>query len=270
MAYQTEAADSWPDNVYQVAATDPVLGGPDGPVNVLGAALATRSRYQRIRNITPWNAALGYPEHSYCQLAGVTYKSLAANTNVQPGTPAAAAVWTRWGHTDAEMSAFAGLPFSAPALCPDAGPAAGANTKAVYKSSIGEYWMWLGDAWKVVANYYGQSALSTAYATTPIGYNTPVISYISPRSGSISASVYIYALTASSAFSSLSAGIGLNGVNLSWDRCIYANSSIYLHCSATLSRIAVSAGDVITFNYAADGSFTPTSNNFDSRIQFTS
>lgn len=106
MAYQTEAADSWPENVYQVATTDPVLGGPDGPVNVLGAALATRSRYQRIRNVTPWDAALAYPEHAYCQLAGVTYKSLTANTNVQPGTPAATLVWTRWGFTQAELDAW--------------------------------------------------------------------------------------------------------------------------------------------------------------------
>ena len=104
MANQIQTPDAWPLDVRQIAQTDPVLGGPEGPVNLMGAALSTRGFYQRLRNITPWDAALGaYPSGACVMYAGLSWRSKVAGNTAVPGTDAAK--WERWGFSRAELQA---------------------------------------------------------------------------------------------------------------------------------------------------------------------
>ena len=107
MANLTEA-DDWASGIYQIEEGDPVLGGPTGLTNTPPRQLANRTLYQRLRNVTPWDAALLYPAQAYVQYAGKTYRSAAININVVPGTDATK--WERWGFTLAELNAEAATP----------------------------------------------------------------------------------------------------------------------------------------------------------------
>ena len=102
----TQTPDSYPDGVYLLAVTDQVLGGPDGPDNKAAIALANRTSYQRMRNITPWRAGVEnpYPANAYVFWANTTWKSVAANANVAPGTDTSK--WIRWSFTEAELLAY--------------------------------------------------------------------------------------------------------------------------------------------------------------------
>lgn len=94
--------DSWPEGVYQIEEDDPVLGGATGITNQPPTQLAARSRFQRLRNITPWEAALSYPAAiAYVSHAGKTWKSVTASVNVAPGSDETR--WIRWGHTADEL-----------------------------------------------------------------------------------------------------------------------------------------------------------------------
>lgn len=99
--------DEWFAGIYQLEEDDPVLGGPAGIDNLAPRQLASRSLYQRLRNVTPWSALLAYPaDTAYVSHAGTTWKSVAASTGVQPGTDEAK--WTRWAFTQAELDAALG------------------------------------------------------------------------------------------------------------------------------------------------------------------
>lgn len=96
-------SDRWEEGVYQLEEDDPVLGGPTGIDNRAPRELANRSRYQRLRNVTPWDATFTYPANvAYVSHEGVTWKSVGENVNVAPGSDAAK--WVRWGHTTAELN----------------------------------------------------------------------------------------------------------------------------------------------------------------------
>ncbi len=99
--------DLWEPGIYQLEEDDPVLGGPTGIDNLAPRQLASRSRYQRLRNVTPWDATLPYPANvAYVSYAGVTWKSVAESLNVAPGTDAAK--WVRWGFTAGELATVLG------------------------------------------------------------------------------------------------------------------------------------------------------------------
>lgn len=106
MAYQLESPENWPPGVYQIAVTDPVLGGSDGPPNLMGTALANRALYQRMRNVTPWSADLAalhaYPAGACVMHLGVSWRAKVDN-DVPPGSDAAK--WERWGFSESELSA---------------------------------------------------------------------------------------------------------------------------------------------------------------------
>jgi hypothetical protein len=106
MAYQTESSGDWPLGVYQIAVTDPVLGGSDGPPNLMGRALANRALYQRLRNVSPWSADLaathGYPAKACVMHGGLSWRAVVDN-NVAPG--ADALKWERWGYSEGELDA---------------------------------------------------------------------------------------------------------------------------------------------------------------------
>lgn len=110
MAYQTETPAAWPAGVYQIAVTDPVLGGSDGAPNVMGAALAKRALYQRMRNVTAWDAALAalydYPAGA-CVRHGVTTWRAIVDNNVEPGSDPLK--WERWGYSESELASAVDL-----------------------------------------------------------------------------------------------------------------------------------------------------------------
>jgi hypothetical protein len=95
-------SDQWGEGIYQLEEDDPVLGGPTGIDNRAPRELANRSRYQRLRNVTPWDATLSYPANvAYVSYGGTTWKSVGENLNVAPGSDPAK--WVRWGFTAAEL-----------------------------------------------------------------------------------------------------------------------------------------------------------------------
>ena len=95
--------DNWANGIYQLEEDDPVLGGPAGITNQPPKQLASRTLYQRLRNVTPWIEDLPYSANvAYVSHAATTWKSAAASTGVEPGTDVSK--WVRWGHTEAELS----------------------------------------------------------------------------------------------------------------------------------------------------------------------
>lgn len=99
--------DEWFDGIYQLEEDDPVLGGPAGIDNLAPRQLASRGRYQRTRNVSPWRADFIYPAgESYVSFGGQTWKSVATSVGTQPGTDATK--WMRWGYTEAELASALG------------------------------------------------------------------------------------------------------------------------------------------------------------------
>jgi len=117
MALLTES-DDWP-GIYQLEEDDPVLGGPlpAGISNRQPTELASRTKYLRLRGISPWDPTFEYPQDAYVSDAGKSWHSLVANTNVQPGTDPTK--WERWGYTENDQ---AGLSNADPAMNGDAAP----------------------------------------------------------------------------------------------------------------------------------------------------
>jgi hypothetical protein len=100
-------SDLWEAGIYQLEEDDPVLGGPTGIDNRAPRQLANRALYQRLRNVTPWDATLSYPASvAYVSYSGTTWKSVGESLNIAPG--ADPEKWTRWGHTDGELAAKLG------------------------------------------------------------------------------------------------------------------------------------------------------------------
>lgn len=88
-----------------------------------------------------------------------------------------------WAQTVAAIRMMIGNNFGG--LCPNTGPASPpteANPFSIYKSDLGEYWMWLGDAWKVVAGLYYQNVF-TASVSQVAGVTKAICSLTAPRNG---------------------------------------------------------------------------------------
>lgn len=105
MANVNEQND-WPNGVYQYADGDVIDGGPDSSETLPIRQLANRSLFQRLRNVTPWDAGLaasvGYPSGACVMHAGVSWRSKVLNS-VEPGTDIQK--WERWGYSESELDA---------------------------------------------------------------------------------------------------------------------------------------------------------------------
>jgi hypothetical protein len=188
MAYQVETPGDWPLGVYQLAVTDPVLGGADGPPNLMGRALANRTVYQRLRNVTPWLADLaaahGYPAGACVRHGATTWRAIVDN-NVAPGTDPTK--WERWGYSESELAAYLRGSLLSPVRCPVTGPTNAPSAASPYTmwqsvAPYNEYWAWLGDVWKVVANRY---TMATFIASAPLSASTQtaICHLVAPRDG---------------------------------------------------------------------------------------
>lgn len=253
MAYQIETPGDWPLGVYQIAVTDPVLGGSDGPPNLMGRALANRSVYQRLRNVTLWNADLaaahGYPAKSCVMHGPSSWRALVDNT-VEPGTDATK--WERWAFSESELAAYLRDGLMAPTLCPDTGPVSPPYPAApwtLWMSNKLEYWMWLGNTWGVVWNHWSDEFIQTS-GTVPAG-NTLHLQkqWTMHRAGKINAYTHLRMSTPASASGVVSSiGVQKNGAwvaampfeNYAWT----AAGAQYANTAAGIA-IPVGAGDLI-------------------------
>lgn len=259
MAYQTETPAAWPAGVYQIAVTDPVLGGSDGAPNVMGAALAKRAMYQRMRSVTAWDATLAaahdYPAKA-CVMHGATSWRAIVDNNVEPGSDPLK--WERWGYSETELAAvLAGLlPYGAPVVCPNAGPDGEADKSKVHRSALGEYWMWLGDAWRVVAGLYGYTVTGVGVAIPTTEVFVTVQLATMPRAGFVGVSGSFRFVQVSSVAISLLAQINKNGTRVVSDGTPHSSNQLQ-HSAPSIARLSVAAGDVISFvAYKSGGSST--------------
>ena len=181
--------DNWPGGVYQYADGDVLEGGPDSSEVLPLKQLAQRSLYQRLRNVTDWDAGLaaefGYPAGAVVRHAGVSWRSKVGDNDVEPGTDPAA--WERWAYSESELAAYLRGSLLSPVRCPVTGPAAVPSAASPYTmwqsvAPYNEYWMWMGDAWKVVANRYTAAAF-VASAALPASTQTAICSLTTPRDG---------------------------------------------------------------------------------------
>jgi hypothetical protein len=84
-------------------------------------------------------------------------------------------------------------------LCPNVGPffaPTETNPATKYKSALGEYWEWMGDAWKVTAGKYGQRFVSLAYSMAA-GVEQVAQTFVCHRAGKLVADVAVYGSTGS-------------------------------------------------------------------------
>lgn len=181
--------DNWPGGVYQYADGDVLEGGPDSSEVLPLKQLAQRSLYQRLRNVTDWDAGLaaefGYPAGAVVRHAAVSWRSKVGDNDVEPGTDPAA--WERWAYSESELAAYLRSSLLSPVRCPVTGPAAVPSAASPYTmwqsvAPYNEYWMWMGDAWKVVANRYTAAAF-VASAALPASTQTAICSLTTPRDG---------------------------------------------------------------------------------------
>lgn len=180
--------DNWPGGVYQYADGDLLEGGPDSSEVLPLKQLAQRSLYQRLRNVTDWDAGLaagfGYPAGAAVRHEGVSWRAKVTNA-VEPGTDPAA--WERWAYSESELAAYLRGSLLSPVRCPVTGPAAVPSAASPYTmwqsvAPYNEYWMWMGDAWKVVANRYAMYVGVASTARTA-NVTSVICSLVVPRAG---------------------------------------------------------------------------------------
>lgn len=93
----------WSDRVYEFQKTDPVEAGADGIDNLPLNQLAARTNYLRVMGIAAWTAVFNYPIGGFCQVSGVVYRAIVANTGKPP--EANPRIWSVCPMTTAEISA---------------------------------------------------------------------------------------------------------------------------------------------------------------------
>lgn len=180
--------DIWSPDVYQWEDGDVLDGGPESLEVLPVKQMANRSLYQRLRSVTPWSdvlaAAYGYPQGACVMHSNVSWRAKIANA-VEPGTDATK--WERWAFNAAELAAYLRSSLLSPATCPVTGPAAAPSDASPYTlwksvAPYNEYWGWLGDAWKVVADRY-KTAGYIASNALPALTATAIIQTTAPRNG---------------------------------------------------------------------------------------
>ena len=241
-----ETTDIWSPDVYQWADGDVLDGGPESLEVLPVKQMANRSIFQRLRNVTPWSdtlaAAFGYPQGACVMHSGVSLRAKIANA-VEPGTDATK--WERWGFSDDEFNAKLAtfLPYAAPTACANSGPDGSANKAKIHESPLGEYWMWLGDAWGVVwgryGSYYNNGASGAAVASGQKTFNQ----ITAHRDGVVSVTASVR-MVAAAVGNTLDVSIDLAGVSIVSDAIVANVVSQGMYTSASI-QLPVTAGQVL-------------------------
>lgn len=276
MAYQVETPGEWPLGVYQIAVTDPVLGGADGPANVMGRHLANRAVFQRLRNVTPWLADLaaahGYPAGACVRHGATTWRAIVDN-NVEPGTDGTK--WERWGYSESELATYLRSGLLSPATCPATGPAAppsAASPYTLWKSvaPYNEYWGWLGDAWGVVWSHWADEFLQTSGTVAAGNFQRLQTQWTMHRPGRITVSSAMRLNTPASGSGFVgSLGVQKNGAWITAEAIEAQQVTIAMIFSANCAAISVPvvAGDLIQIYFRCVNT-TGTIEYGQSRIQY--
>ena len=122
--------------------------------------------------------------------------------------PTGTVIGLRFKDTDPEeiyTAATTEAPYTA-VSGPTEGPGTGADKTKIYQSSIGEYWMWLGNAWKVVHGHW-RGVTSIASSSIPASTQLPIVSITAPRDGRAIVRGVFSALSAVSASAEIGAHI---------------------------------------------------------------
>lgn len=258
------APDDFPSGIYQYADGDELQGGPDSSEVLPFKQLTSRSIYQRLRSVTPWDAALasgfGYPDKACVEYGGVSWRSKVAGNAVVPGTDAAK--WERWGYSEGELAAYLRSGLLSPTTCPATGPASppsAASPYTLWKSlaPYAEYWMWMGDAWGVVwaryGSYYNNGASGTYVAVGSKAFNQLTIH----RDGVVMVTASARMVAAASN-NTLDISVDLAGVSVVSDAIIASVVGQGMYTSASI-ELPVTTGQILRVssysNYAGTAFF---------------
>lgn len=268
-------SNDWPAGVYQYAIGDVLDGGAESSEVLPFKQLANRSLFQRLANITPWDSALaaefGYPNKACVMHTGLSWRAVEAN-NVEPGTDVTK--WERWAFSASELASEFPivLPYGAPVVCPNTGPDGAADKALIHKSALGEYWMWLGDVWKVVAGHYVARLFQNESIVVPNNTTLTLsgLSHTVVRNGVIDAVAGINWTTGSGS-KTIYLNITLNGVAVGAGNNPHFNTpppGSWASFGAA-NGIVVAAGDVIRFGLMGSSVSTGTTTTTDSKINIS-
>lgn len=268
--------DNWPGGVYQYADGDELDGGPDSAEVLPFKQLAQRSLYQRLRNVTDWDAGLaaafGYPAGAVVRHAGVSWRAIAGN-DVEPGTDPLA--WERWGFSESELATYLRSGLLSPATCPATGPAAPPSAGSPYTlwksvAPYNEYWGWLGDTWGVVWSHWADEFLQTSGTVAAGNFQRLQTQWTMHRPGRISvhSAMRLNAPASGSGFVA-SVGVQKNGVWIAAEAIEAQQVTIAMIFSANCAALTVPvvAGDLIQV-YFRSVYVTSTIEYGQSRIQY--
>ena len=249
--------DPWADTGDKVQPTDPeiAVGWPVTDIppsrerfNWFFNFVSNAVRYITRRGLSDWHTDESYQIGDRCisPVDQKSYKAIVGGVDNQGFEPSTSPLkWERWGFTLSELLAYLTTDLYGGA-CPNTGPTTPptpANPYTKYKSALGEYWEWQGDAWSVVANKYGQF---TSYAVPAMG-TTTLRTLTAHRAGRVQVSTSCgTGNTLSSSGSSVLASVRKNGTILVEDRGYYDVAGVGLHASAN-AVLEVAGGDVLTF-----------------------
>ena len=237
----------------------------------MGLALAKRSLYQRMRNVTAWDATLaaafGYVAGACVRHGATTWRAVVDN-NVAPGTDATK--WERWGWSEKELAEYLRSKILSPVRCSVTGPAANPSDASPYTvwqsvAPYNEYWRWTGDAWKVHANLY---AMNNGIASSTLTANTvkSILSLTAPRAGNAMLRTILSHANATNTRSVMSSYVTRTraGVTTTVEDMLAVHTTDqgtqYSQCRS-ISNQDVQAGDVFTLMALCDKNMDPTPTN---------
>lgn len=247
---------AWADNGDKVAPTNPEVDA-GWPVTTIPPSRQRFNwamnqmhggvRYLARRGLSDWSDEEAYLIGDRCLAAnGMTYRCILGNTNVVPGTDATR--WERWGYSQSELALYLRSNLLSPTRCPATGPAANPSDASPWTmwqsvAPYNEYWMWLGDVWRVVSGAYSGASVGT---NTPTA-NTPlnVRNFPCHRPGLVSMNMHINA-TSNAANQQYQTIIQINGVSSSRGMSFVPASGWLAACSAS-HLLRLQTGDQVDF-----------------------
>lgn len=126
--------------------------------------------------------------------------------------------------------------------CINSGPGPSADKTRIHKSPFGEYWVWMGDVWRVLCGHYGSFPRSSIAAAADTEHQ--VFTFTCHRNGLISINAHANLGTAF-ANQYLYVTVKINGV-ASAVHTAYAHASGIILAGSTSHMIPMVTNDVVT------------------------